>query len=165
MLLGNEDFCGEKPQQALPSPQAVNSSVFWRWEQCSHAKISGQPWGEAVATGRLCFLLFCFHVTKNDLQKSSEVTVGPWSQVGAQPQGAKPVSGRFWQILCSRFLISQVRLKEGKCLTLQMLSEKPFSSLCICHCRSKMPCSNPWMLSDYNRILTEAGQTTQRQSS
>lgn len=166
-LLRNENFCGEKPQQALPSPQAVNSSVFWRWGQCSHAKISGQPWGEAVATGRLYFFLFCFHVLLKVTcrRKSSEVTTGPWSQVGAQPQGAKPVSGRFWQILCHRFLISEGRLKEGKCLVLQMVSKKPFSSFCVCDCRSKMPCSNPWMLSDNNCILTASWKTAQRQSS
>lgn len=111
----------------------------------------------------LPFVLFSF-VTKSDLQKKKV-----WGDHGAVVTGGSPTTGSkagLWQILADSLQqIPHFKLKEGKCLILQMLSKKPFSSLCVCHCRNKMPCSDPRMLSDNNCILTAAGQTSQRQSS
>lgn len=150
-LLGNEDFCGEKPQQALPSPQAVNSSVFWRWEQRPHPKISGQPWGEAVATGRLCFLcvLFSF-VTKSDLRKKEL-----WGGHGAMVTGGSPATGSkaslWWQI---PHFSSETKRREMPNFTHAL--QKAFFFPLRLPCRSEMPCSNPWMLSDNNCIFNSS---------
>lgn len=141
------------PRQWTPVCFGDGNNVLIQKYLVSHG---GRQWLQ----GDCASFVFCFHLLLKVTcgRKSSEVAMGPWSQVGAQPRGAKPVSD-------NRFLISAVRLKEGKCLILHMLSKKPFSSLCVCPAEAKCHVQIHGCCLIITASLTAAGQTTQRQSS
>lgn len=93
----------------------------------------------------------CFSfVTKSDLWKKEL-----WSGHGAMVTGGSPATGSkaslWWQI---PHFSSETKRREMPNFTHAL--QKAFFFPLRLPCRSKMPCSNPWMLSDNNCIFNSS---------